>query len=151
MSEGMDRVREWCEAADLPCQDDDGTLLVRLDPDDVTDVHVELDDEDALRFHDTVPLAVDDLPADRLAEVVEDVVLSRSSLVDARPVADHTGAEVVLVVHAEGLNRHTFLEAVFELQKVRLLLHREVAAAIAAERTVATLAAMADQAWAVSA
>ena len=58
------------------------------------------------------------------------------------------GPRSSLVIHAEGLNRHTFLEAVFEVQKVRLLLHREVAAAIAAERTVATLAAMADQAWA---
>ena len=48
---------------------------------------------------------------------------------------------MILVIHAEGLNRHTFLEAVFELQKVRLLLHREVGAARAAVRTVAALAA----------
>lgn len=148
MRDGVDRVREWCEGAELPSEDDDGALLVRLDPEDVTDVRLELDDDGALRLHDSVPLVAGDLPADRLADVIEDVVLGRSSLIDARATADAQGAEVVLVIHAEGLNRHTFLEAVFEVQKVRLLLHREVAAAIAAERTVATLAAMADQAWA---
>ena len=147
MSEGVDRLREWCEGADLPCRDDDGALLVLLAPDDADEVRLELDDEDGrLRILDAVALTPADLPADRLAEVVEDVVLSRSSLIDARVGGDGQSAEVVLVVHAEGLNRHTFLEAVFELQKVRLLLHRDVSAAVAAERTLASLAAMATEA-----
>jgi hypothetical protein len=151
MSEGVERVREWCEAADLPWRDDDGALQVRLDADDVTEVRIELDGEDGpLRLHDRVRLVAGELAADRLAEVVEDVVLSRSSLVDARATTEGE-AEVVLVVHRDGLSRHTFLQGIYEVQKVRLLLHREVAAAVAAERTVATLAALADQAWAAEA
>ena len=146
MSEGVDHVREWCEQGDLPWRDDDGALFVRLDADDSTEVRVDGDD-DAIRLHDVVPLTPGDLPAARLAEVVEEIVLGRSSLVDARVGEDGETAEVVLVIHAEGLNRHTFLEAVYELQKVRLLLHREVSAAVAAEQTVATLTAMADRAW----
>ena len=149
MSEPVDRVREWCEAADLACREEDGQHFVRLDPADATEVRLELTGEDEpLRIHDVVPLTPGDLPAARVAEVVEEVVLSRSSLIDARPAADGQAAEVVLVIHADGLNRHSFLEAAFEIQKVRLLLHREVSAAVTAEQTVATLTAMADRAWA---
>jgi hypothetical protein len=149
MSGGVDRVRDWCDTADLAWREDDGELFVRLDADDATEVRLELDGDDhPLRIHDVVPLTPGALPAVRVAEVVEEVVLSRSSLIDARLGADGEAAEVVLMIHAEGLNRHTFLEAVFEIQKVRLLLHREVSAAVAAEQTVATLTAMADRAWA---
>ena len=95
-------------------------------------------------------LQVRDLPPSRLAEVIEDVVLSRSSLVDARPTPEGRGAEVVVVVHREGLNRHTFVEAVFEVQKIRLLLSREVGAAVAAEHTLTTLGTLAGQVWAAT-
>jgi hypothetical protein len=140
MSEGVERVLDWCDDGDLAWRAREGTVYLRLDPDDADEVRVEQPDEAGpLRLHDEVALDVGDLPEGRLAEVVEDVVLGRSSLVDARPTADGTGAEVVLVIHADGLNQHTFLEAVYELQKVRLLLHREVSAARAAERTVAAL------------
>ncbi len=149
MSEGVERLCVWCEDAELPCREDGGALHVLLDADDSGEVRLLLDPEDGrLRIFDAVPLSTADLSADRLVEVVEDVVLSRSSLIDARVGADGQGAEVVLVIHAEGLNQHTFLEAVFEIQKVRLLLHREVGAALAAERTLAALASMASQAWA---
>jgi hypothetical protein len=153
MTGGVDALRAWCVTSDLSCRDDEaGHLLVRLDPSDRTEVRLEgPTDDEPLRLYDRVGLEVADLPPGRLAEVVEDVVLSRSSLVDARPTDDGRGAEVVVVVHAEGLNRHTFVEAVFELQKIRLLLQREVTAAVAAEHTVATLEAMAAQAWAADA
>jgi hypothetical protein len=144
----VDRVRKWCEDAELACRDEDDGLRVRLSPDDVTEVRLELTgDDEPLRIHDVVPLTPGDLPTARVAEVVEEVVLRRSSLVDARLGADGQAAEVVLVIHADGLNRHSFLEAIFEIQKVRLLLHREVSAAVTAEQTVATLTAMADRAW----
>lgn len=144
MSEGVEQLLDWCDEADLAWRAREGTVFVRLDPDDPVEVRVEQPDDEALRLHDEVDLAAADLPPDRLAEVVEDVVLGRSSLVDARPNEAGTGAEVVLVIHPEGLNKHTFLEAVFELQKVRLLLHREVGAARAAEQTVAALAALVE-------
>ena len=148
MSDGVDDLLEWCERAELEVRDEDGELHLRLDAEDADEVRLDRPDDDGgpLRFHDTVRLAPSDLPEDRLADVVEDIVLSRSSLVDARVTPDGEAAEVVLVIHVEGLNRHTFLEAVFELQKVRLLLHREVAAAVAAEQTLAALAGLAEQA-----
>jgi len=149
MSDGVEQVRTWCEEAALSCREDDGDLLVRLeDAEDAPEVRLTLDDEGALRLLDRVPLAPGDLPSARLADVVEDVVLGRSSLVDARVASDGHAAEVVLVIHADGLSRHTVLQATYELQKVRLLLRREVAAALAAEHTMAALAAMADEAWA---
>ena len=147
MSDVVDQVREWCEDADVAWRDEDDELFVRLHEGDDDEVRLAVDGDGALRLHDRVPLAPGDLPTARLADVVEDVVLGRSSLVDAR-VVEGRAAEVVLVIHAEGLNRHTFLQAVYELQKVRLLLLREVAAAVAAEQTMAALALMADEAWA---
>jgi hypothetical protein len=147
MSEVVDRLLDWCDDADLTWRALEGTVYLRLDPEDRLEVRVaQSSDDGALRLHDAVDLSGGGLSAERLAEVIEDVVLSRSSLVDARPTADGQGAEVVVVIHADGLNRHTFLEAVFELQKVRLLLRREVGAALAAEQTVATLAALVDAA-----
>ena len=142
MSEGVEDVLDWCDDADLTWRALEGTVYLKLDPDDTTEVRVEPGDDEPMRLHDEVLLDAADLPADRLAEVVEDVVLGRSSLVDARLAGEGTTAEVVLVIHPEGLNKHTFLEAVFELQKVRLLLHREVGAARAAAQTVAALAAV---------
>jgi hypothetical protein len=142
MSEGVEDVLDWCDDADLSWRALDGTVYLRLDPDDDREVRVEQADDEPMRLHDEVVLDAGDLSADRLAEVVEDVVLGRSSLVDARLTGEGTTTEVVLVIHPEGLNKHTFLEAVFELQKVRLLLHREVGAARAADRTVAALAAV---------
>ena len=145
MSEGVDAVLDWCDDADLSWRALEGTVYLRLDPDHRDEVRVEQADGEPMRLHDVVALDAGELAVDRLAEVVEDVVLGRSSLVDARLTGEGATAEVVLVIHPEGLNRHTFLEAVFELQKVRLLLHREVGAARAAARTVAALAAAVGQ------
>jgi hypothetical protein len=142
MSEGVEDVLDWCDDADLTWRALEGTVYLRLDAEDRDEVRVEQPDGEPMRLHDQVELDADDLSADRLAEVVEDVVLGRSSLVDARLTGEGTTAEVIVVIHPEGLNRHTFLEAVFELQKVRLLLHREVGAARAAAQTVAALAAV---------
>ena len=145
MSGEVDQLLDWCDDADLVWRMKGGTVFVRLDPEDPVEVRCDREDDGPLRLHDEVLLPASELGLDRLAEVIEDVVLGRSSLVDARARGDGSGAEVVLVIHAEGLNRHTFLEAVFELQKVRLLLHRELDAAVAAERTVAALRALAGE------
>jgi len=139
MSQGVEQLLDWCDDADLTWRALKGTIYLRLDPDDPSEVRVE--QTESVRLHDEVVLDVGSLPADRLAEAVEDVVLGRSSLVDARLTGEGTAAEVVVVIHEDGLSKHTFLEAVFELQKVRLLLHREVRAARAAEQTLAALAA----------
>jgi hypothetical protein len=141
MSEGVEDVLDWCDDAELTWRAKDGTTYLRLDPEDRDEVRVEHDDGEAMCLYDLVALDAGDLSADHLAEVIEDVVLSRSSLVDAR-LAEDASAEVVVVIHPEGLNRHTFLESVYELQKVRLLLRREVGAARAAAQTMAALAAV---------
>lgn len=153
MTGSVDEIRAWCVASDLPCRDgEDGTLLVRLQPEDHHEVRVAPPrGGDPLRLTDRVDLEAHDLGSARLAEVVEGVVLSRSSLVDARPTPDGREAEVVVVVHAEGLNRHTFVEAAFEIEKIRLLLQRDVAGALAAERTLGALDALAGQVWAATA
>ena len=87
------RCVDWCEDADLTCRDDDGdrsasawtpTTAPRSASSCPTD-------DEPLRSTTASPPMSDDLPADRLAEVVEDVVLGRSSLVDARPTTDGTG------------------------------------------------------------
>lgn len=149
MEVGLEELSAWCVAVDLPCRPGpDGDLQVRLAPGDASVVRiVPASGEDPLAIHDTVPLDAADLAPGRLAEVVEQVVLARSSLVDARPLPGDDAAEVVVVVHADGLSRHTFVEAVFEVQKIRLLLRREVAAATAADRTVAALEALAAESW----
>ena len=143
MSQGVEQLLDWCDDADLTWRALEGTIYLRLDPEETNEVRVE--QGDAVRLHDEVVLDAGDLRADRLAEAVEDVVLGRSSLVDARLTGEGTTAEVVVVIHEDGLSKHTFLEAVFELQKVRLLLHREVGVARAAEQTMAALAAAVGQ------
>ena len=153
MTGSVEEIRAWCAASALPCRDgEDGALLVRLQPEDRNEVRIEPPgDEEPLRLTDHIALEAHDLGPARLAEVVEGVVLSRSSLVDARPTSDGQGAEVVVVVHADGLNRHTFVEAAFEIEKIRLLLQREVTGAVAAERTLGALDALAGQVWAATA
>jgi len=153
MTGSVEEIRAWCAASALPCRDgEDGALLVRLRPEDRNEVRIDPPrDEEPLRLTDRIALETHDLGPTRLAEVVEGVVLSRSSLVDARPTTDGQGAEVVVVVHAEGLNRHTFVEAAFEIEKIRLLLQREVTGAVAAERTLGALDALAGQVWAATA
>ena len=143
MSQGVEQLLDWCDDADLTWRALEGTIYLRLDPEETNEVRVE--QGDAVRLHDEVVLDAGDLPAGRLAEAVEDVVLGRSWLVDARLTGEGTTAEVVVVIHEDGLSKHSFLEAVFELQKVRLLLHREVGAARAAEQTMAALAAAVGQ------
>jgi len=151
MTGDVEEIRAWCAAAALSCRDDDGALLARLQPEDVAEVRIEPPrGDEPLRLSDRVVLQAHDLGPDRLAEVVEGVVLSRSSLVDARPTPDGQGVELVVIVHAEGLNRHTFAEAVFEVEKLRLLFAREVRAAAAAERTLVALEALAGDVWAGS-
>jgi len=149
----VEQIRAWCASSALPCREgEDGVLVLRLQPEDRAEVRVEPPrGDDPLRLTDRVDLEAHDLGTARLAEVVEGVVLSRSSLVDARPTPDGQGAEVVVVVHADGLNRHTFVEAVFEIEKIRLLLQRDVAGAVAAERTLGALDALAGQVWATTA
>lgn len=151
MTGDVEEIRAWCAAAALSCRDDDDALLARLRPEDAAEVRIEPPrGDEPLRLSDRVALRAHDLGPDRLAEVVEGVVLSRSSLVDARPTPDGQGVEVVVIVHAEGLNRHTFAEAVFEIEKLRLLLARDVRAAAAAERTLVALEALAGEVWAGS-
>lgn len=152
MPDLLDRLRRWCDESGFTWEDGDGSVALRIALEAEAGLAVDLELPDGtkpMRLNACVALpAAAELPADRLAEVVEDVVLGRSSLIDARPTEDGAGAEIVVVVYPDGVTRHNVLAALFEIQKVRLLLIREVDAAVAAERTVASLEALASEAWA---
>jgi hypothetical protein len=151
MTELIAEIRMWCTASGFSCDEgsEPATLQVGLDAEDGVDVRVELPVGDhPLRLNDRIELpAAAGLPTDRFAEVVEDVVLGRSSLVDARPAARGLAVEIVVVVYPDAVTRHNVLAALFEIQKIRLVLRREVEAAVAAERTVASLEALAGEVW----
>src|SRR5262245_5975605 len=140
MSDLRADVESWCESLGVTCKDgSDGTLW--LDAEDRHSIELVLPDDDhPVRLEDCVSFAaITALRPERLAEVVDDVALSRPGLVDARPSTDGDGIDVVVLVYEEGLNRHTFAEAVYELQKVGHLLRRQIEAAVAAEETLAAL------------
>ena len=71
-------------------------------------------------------------------EAVEAVILGRSAMIDGR-VTGSDLVETVVAVYPEGLNRHTFMTAVFEIQKVRTLVAREADRLAADAATVAEL------------
>jgi hypothetical protein len=144
VAELIDLVRRWCTDTDFSCEDgEDGGLRVQLDPAGAS-ARVDLPSGmRPARVHTVVELPeAADLTAAQLDEVIEEVVLGRSGLVDARRCDDRPAAEVVVVIYPEGLNRHQFVAALFECQKVQLLLHRELKAARAAAETMAALEAL---------
>jgi hypothetical protein len=77
-------------------------------------------------------------------DLVESVVLARSSMIDAR-IVPPAAVEIVVAVYPHGLSRHTFMTAVFEVQKVRDLVRREAWRGAADAATVAELERLVGQ------
>ncbi len=131
----------WCAPSRIAVDVAERRLRFRLDPDSAAFIAADVPVGDApLRLEGRVRVDAGGLDRLRRDEVVEDVVLTRAGLVDARATADGEAVEIVVVVYPEGLNRHTLLESLFEVQKVGLLVQRELSAAVAAEAAVAALA-----------
>jgi hypothetical protein len=150
MTEWRADIEGWCRDLGFRCRvGGDLNLHVQLDDQVDDEVSVVLPEDGApLRLEDRVLVAAAaDLRPARLADVVEDVALARPGLVDARPGPDGAAIDVVILLYSEGLNRHTFAEATFELQKVRHQLRRQIEAAVAAEETVRALEALATHSW----
>jgi hypothetical protein len=122
-----DRVRHWCALAGFPVQEaGSGRLQVALDPG--TDLVITIDlgeGDEPLRLRDHFTVAADDLPG-LSTETVQAVILGRSGLIDGRLVPPST-VETVAGVYPDGLDRHTFMTALYELQKVRDLVRRAAA------------------------
>ena len=95
------------------------------------------DADDPVRVHDRFQVQA---PASVVLdqEVVETVVLGRSAMIDGRFAAPDV-VETVVAVYPDGLSRHTFMTAVFEIQKVRALVRREVDRLVADAATGAEL------------
>lgn len=142
-------LRRWCEDAGFACRDgeSDDVLHVRYAADEAGEVTWTLPDDDAgpLRLTDEVTLPRGaSLPRRRLEDVVEGVVLGRSAMVDARVDRAGERVEVVVLVHLDAAGPHHVLAALYEAEKVGLLLVRAVDAAVAAEEAVASLEALAS-------
>ncbi|OWY59458.1 hypothetical protein B7486_74460, partial [cyanobacterium TDX16] len=78
------------------------------------------------------------------AEIVEAAVLGRSALADARPRSDGSGVEMIAVIYPDGLTRHTFMTAIYECQKLRQIITRDVDAALVSESALASLLTLAE-------
>ena len=133
------RIDEWCRLAALPASEmGPGRLTVVLD--DAADLEVEVEvgeGAEPIRIHDQFSVPASD--ADGLTkDVVESIVLSRSSMIDAR-VVPPDGVQTVVAIYPDGLTRHSFMTAVFESQKLRDLVRQRVAARAADAVTVAEL------------
>lgn len=144
----IDQVQRWGALAGLPATvvEQGPPFRVRFKLEDirppmVVEVHGPAGADDPYRFHSgfDLPPSAAGLPATRLDEIVEAAVLGRSALVDARPRADRAGVELIAVVYADGLSRHTFMTAVYECQKVRQVVSREIEAALVTESTLESL------------
>jgi hypothetical protein len=122
-----ERVLQWCAQAGLPA-DRTGSdrLTVTLDGEVGLTVAIEPGQGDEpLRIHDRLTVAAVDRPG-LTADVVEAVVLGRSAMIDGR-IAGPDTVETVVAVYPDGLDRHSFMTALFEVQKVRALIRRAVA------------------------
>lgn len=134
-----ERVGRWCALGSFAVEARPGDRLgVGLD--EQVDLEVEIDlghGDEPLRVRDRFDVPAADLPG-LAPEVVESVVLGRSSMIDGR-IAGPGTVETVVAVYPEGLDRHTFMTALFEIQKVRALVREAVATRAADAVTIAEL------------
>jgi hypothetical protein len=132
-------IEHWCRLGGFPYERT-GTGRLRVTLDQTVDLVIQIEvgegDEPA-RVHDRFTVPRPDL-AGLTGDVVETVVLGRSAMIDARVVAPDT-VETVVVVYPDGLSRHAFMTAVFEVQKVRDLVRWAAAGRAADAVTVAEL------------
>lgn len=150
----IDQIQRWSALAGLTATvaDPGPPFRVRLTLEDIKPpMEVEVQGppgaDDPYRFHTGFELsaaAVAGLPAARVSEIVEAAVLGRSALADARRRSDGSGVEMIAVIYPDGLTRHTFMTAIYECQKLRQIITREVEASLVAESALNSLLALAE-------
>ena len=152
----------WCRAEGLPGDPShagDGTpegLVVALEPDHGLDVRIDLGDgERPLRFRQRFTVWGDDEAAEfdrsgldqqALTTLVDDGVRRRSSLIDAT-VDEHGTADIAVSVYPDGLNRHSFMTAIYECLKLRESIRADVRAAAVTGTAIDALDLLADRLW----
>jgi hypothetical protein len=150
----IDQIQRWSSLAGLPATVADAgpPFRVRLSLEDirppmVVEVQGPAGPDDPYRFHsgfDLPAASISGLQAQRVSEIVEAAVLGRSALADARHRNDGTGVEMIAVIYPDGLTRHTFMTAIYECQKLRQIITRDVEAALVAESALSSLLALAE-------
>lgn len=150
----IDQIQRWSSLAGLTSTvaDHGPPFRLRLTLEDiqppmVVEVVGPAGGDDPYRFNSGFELAeasASNLPEGRLAEIVEAAVLGRSALADARPRADRRGVEMIAVIYADGLSRHTFMTAIYECQKLRQIITRDVESALVSESALASLLTLAE-------
>jgi hypothetical protein len=149
----IDVLQRWCALAGFRCEvvqptvpfrlvvsiEDDGGLL------DITvDGPASADDPLRLRYgFDVATGPAGPMPEDRMVRLLDAAVMQRSAMVDARP-AGPGEVEMVVALYPDGVTRHGFMIGVFECQKLRQIVRREVEGVLAGEAAVASLTALAD-------
>jgi hypothetical protein len=155
----LEQLQEWSELAGFPHHVAEEGPAFRLsvtleDPEGpvAVDVCGPADEAEPYRFRyqfDVPTAGGRALSAERTGAVVEAAVVQRSFMVDAR-LAGATEIEMVVVIYPDGLTRHGFMTAMFECQKLRHLVRREVESALVSESAIASLTALADASDALS-
>ena len=153
----LEEIERWCRDASLgytvdqPGEPGFRASVLLDDPPDLLVIEVQGPDKagEPLRLRHAFDLPAADGPQltrERTAELLEAAVLQRSALVDAKLQGDAVPptVEMVAVIHEDGLSRHTFMTALFECQKLRRILIREVRSALVSEAAMASLVALAD-------
>jgi len=149
----IDALTHWCALAGFGCQvvqttapfrlvvtieDDAGMLAITVDGPSAA--------EDPLRLRYRFDIAVGPAGAmadERLSRLLDAAVMQRSAMVDAR-AAGPAQVEMVVALYPDGVTRHGFMIGVFECQKLRQIVRREVEGALAGEAAIASLTALAD-------
>lgn len=153
MTSMIDALQHWCALAGFGCrvvqpgtpfqlivtiEDDAGLLAITVDGPAVA--------EDPLRLRYRFEVAVGPggaMPDERLTRLLDAAVMQRSAMVDARS-AGPAEVEMVVALYPDGVTRHGFMIGVFECQKLRQIVQREVEGALAGEAAIASLTALAD-------
>jgi hypothetical protein len=137
--ERRELIEHWCRLGGFAVgATPDGRLSVTLDASAGLVVEIAVGaGEEPTRVHDRFSITGPDRAGLR-GDVVEAVVLGRSAMIDARIVPPGT-VETVVAVYPDGLTRHAFMTAAFEIQKVRDLIRRGAAGRAADAATVAEL------------
>jgi hypothetical protein len=144
-SRRAEALAEWCALAGFdvdPSSEDQWRVVVDRAAALSFTVAVGVGNE-PLRILDQVVLDPDVIPG-LDDDLVESVVLARSSMIDAR-IAPPATVEIAVAVYPDGLSRHTFMTAVFEVQKVRDLVRQEARRRAADAATVAELERLVGQ------
>ena len=155
----LDQLQEWSRLAEFPFEVNEADTPFRMtvtldDPDGALAIELCGPDREneplRVRYQFEVPTAGGRaLSPERTVAILEATVVQRSFMVDARLVGPST-VEMVVVLYPDGVTRHYFMTSMFECQKLRQIVCREVESALVSESAIASLTALADASDALS-